>query len=185
MVDWGRALRKGVSPYGQPEHYQLPEQGETAYDCVALRLLRACCTNYWEAEEAVLAYFDADDETRLAIDKSMVALVADARKAVVRAVLFDGEDIPTTQPAKAVAAEDVEQTTPVTRAIALLLAADRDDRPWNVSELASAVGVHKSTLYRDPHFNALVKALRAKGGAAPPHGQKDAEGNIDAWDEDE
>lgn len=78
-----------------------------------------------------------------------------------------------------------EQTTPVTQATALLLAADKDGRPWTVQQLAETVGVHKSTLYRDPRFNALVKALRNKSGAALPHGQKDAEGNLDAWDDDE
>jgi len=78
-----------------------------------------------------------------------------------------------------------EQTTPAARAIALLLSAASNGRPWTVKEIAATVGVPRTRLYRDRHFKALVQALRAKTGTPPPQGQKDAAGNLDAWEEDE
>src|SRR5262249_3818362 len=49
MVSWERALRTGASRHGQPEHYRLPEEGETENDHAALKLLRACCSDYFGA----------------------------------------------------------------------------------------------------------------------------------------
>ena len=108
MVYWEHELRTGADRYGQPEHYQLPDQGETANDRAALKLLRACCSDDFRAEKTVLAFLNAAPDIQEPILKSMQSLLAGARKAAADAVLFEGsppagEDVPTTRPAKAVA----------------------------------------------------------------------------------
>jgi hypothetical protein len=89
-------------------------------------------------------------------------------------------------PADGLASVSAEQTNPVARAIALMLEHDRLGRPFQVQDIARAVGCNKSTLYRDQQFNTALKALRLKQkGSKPPSGRKDSQGNVDAWDEDE
>jgi hypothetical protein len=73
-----------------------------------------------------------------------------------------------------------EQTDPVSRAIALLLAADKEGRPINIIDLPAIVGCSRSKLYRDKHFKATVKALKAKKRANIPKGSKTKEGNLEA-----
>jgi hypothetical protein len=98
MVYWELQLQTGAGRDGQPEHYQLPEQGETANDRAALKLLRACCSGYFEAEKTVLAFLNLDPDFQKPILRSMLAILAGARKAAASSVLFDGEDIPTADP---------------------------------------------------------------------------------------
>jgi hypothetical protein len=88
--------------------------------------------------------------------------------------------------AKATKADDPkkgEQIAPVSRAIALLMSAKRNGEKVRVLELAKAVGLDKSTLYRDPQFKVVWAA--AKLGAKPPTGFKDASGNLDAYGPDD
>jgi hypothetical protein len=99
MNYWEHQLRTGAGRYGQPEHCQLPEQGETAYDRAALKLLRACCSDYFGAEKTILTFLDAAPDIQKPILKSMLAILAGARRAATSALLFDGEDIPTTDTA--------------------------------------------------------------------------------------
>src|SRR5262245_45436205 len=120
MVSWEHQLRTGASRNGQPEHYPLPEKGETANDRPALKLLRACCSDYFVAEKTVLAFFGLKPEAQAAIQKSMRAIVDRAREAAARDVLFDGsppadEDIPTANtPAEADAPEGARDAIPLT-----------------------------------------------------------------------
>jgi hypothetical protein len=90
MVCWEHELRSGVSPYGQPEHYLLPEQGDTENDRAALKLLRACCTNYWDAEKTILPFVNASSSFQRPILERMKAIVEAARQAAAKAALFDG-----------------------------------------------------------------------------------------------
>jgi hypothetical protein len=110
MVNWENALQTGAGTHGQPEHYQLPEpeQGKTPNDRAALKLLRACCSDYFAAEGTILAFLNATPEMKLPIVNSMRAIVAGAREATARAALFDGsppagEDSPTSLETEAVA----------------------------------------------------------------------------------
>ena len=73
-----------------------------------------------------------------------------------------------------------EQTAPATRAIALLLAADREGRTITKKAIAKMVGVHRDTLGRDPQFAALWDVIKAKNKASIPKGSKDAAGNVEA-----
>jgi hypothetical protein len=80
-----------------------------------------------------------------------------------------------------------EQTDPASRAIALLLAADREGRKTTVKEIANASGCSRATLYRDQQFRAARRALKAKKEqerhnrkTARRGGFRDAEGNVDA-----
>jgi hypothetical protein len=74
-----------------------------------------------------------------------------------------------------------EQTHPVTRAIALMLAIDKKGEPIpTVDELTKAVGCSRSKLYRDRHFVATRKALKDKNRANIARGSKTAEGIIEA-----
>jgi hypothetical protein len=51
-------------------------------------------------------------------------------------------------------------------------------------EIAQAAGVSRRTLFRWEEYNTLKKAQRELW--RPPHGHKDADGNLEAWeDEDE
>lgn len=79
-----------------------------------------------------------------------------------------------------------EQTDPISRAIALMLAADSEGKSLKKLDLPNIVGCSRSTLYRDPHFNATVKALKAKNRANIPRGSKTKDGNLEAaYDPDE
>ncbi len=73
-----------------------------------------------------------------------------------------------------------EQVDPVVRAIALMQQCEREGRSYKVKDLAFAVGVSRSTLYRDRHFRNVIKATRT--GNKPKRGHKDAKGNLDAED---
>jgi hypothetical protein len=77
-------------------------------------------------------------------------------------------------------ATPAEQTDPVSRAIALMLAADKEGKPLNIIDLPAIVGCSRSTLYRDNYFKATVMALKAKKRASIPKGSKTKEGDIDA-----
>lgn len=77
-------------------------------------------------------------------------------------------------------AADAEQTSPAARAIALMLEAQRDGRPVPpVKDLARMVGCDRSTLFRDPQFKAVRKAL-TEGPLSIPRGQRMDSGEIDA-----
>ena len=94
--------------------------------------------------------------------------------------------LPTLPVAETINRPATEQTDPVSRAIALLLAADSSGKPINVTNLPAIVGCSRSTLYRDPHFTATVKALKGKNRANIPRGSKPKEGNLEAeYDPDE
>jgi hypothetical protein len=75
-----------------------------------------------------------------------------------------------------------EQIDPISRAIAMMLACVREGRKFKIQDLAKAVGVHRSTLKRNPSFNAALEAARQR--MRVPRGHKDENGNIDAEDED-
>ncbi len=67
-----------------------------------------------------------------------------------------------------------------------MLAAEKDGKPINVTDLPNIVGCSRSKLYRDPQFKATVKALKAKKRASIPKGSKTEEGIIEAgYDPDE
>ena len=78
-----------------------------------------------------------------------------------------------------------EQTDPVSRAIALLLAADKEGKPINITDLQEIVGCSRSTLYRDPLFKATRKAMKEKKRANIPKGSKTKEGIEAGYDPDE
>jgi hypothetical protein len=90
MNYWEGALRTGAACSGSPEYYRLPEQGETDADRDALKLLRACCTNYWEGEKTILSFVNAPASLRLPILKRMKAIAVDARRAAFRAAFQGG-----------------------------------------------------------------------------------------------
>jgi hypothetical protein len=95
-----------------------------------------------------------------------------------------GKDSPTEvigQPATSLGPTErpPEQIDPVSKAIALLLDGQKQGRKMRVPDLAGAVGVDKSTLYRNPLFKAAWLAYRT--GSKPPKGHKDSEGNLDAY----
>jgi hypothetical protein len=74
---------------------------------------------------------------------------------------------------------------PIARAVALLLDYDRRGLHLTAQEVASKVGVSKAALYRDDHFKATMSALKAKRrGTPPPRGNKDCQGNVEAWEDD-
>jgi hypothetical protein len=89
------------------------------------------------------------------------------------------ESISDGRPVKSTAAL-AEQTDPVTRAIALLLAADKEGKRLIIKDLLEIVGCSRSTLYRDPQFNATVKALKAKKKGNIPKGSKTKDGQVEA-----
>ncbi len=79
-----------------------------------------------------------------------------------------------------------EQTDPVTRAIALLIAADKDGKRLIKKDLPGIVGCSRSTLYRNAHFRATISALKTKKRASIPNGSKSTQGTIEAeFDPDE
>src|SRR5262249_51523961 len=55
-----------------------------------------------------------------------------------------------------------EQTDCVSRAIALMLTAEREGRNITVDQVAQAAGCSRATLYRNPQFRATRAALKAK-----------------------
>lgn len=73
-----------------------------------------------------------------------------------------------------------EQTSPVARAIALLLDAERNHRNITVKDLALAVGTNRTALYRDLLFKAALTAFKENRRTIVPRGHKDGEGNMDA-----
>jgi hypothetical protein len=73
-----------------------------------------------------------------------------------------------------------EQTDPVTRAIALLLAAEREGKRLLIKALPALVGCSRAKLYRDQVFKATVKAMNAERRANIPKGSKDREGSVEA-----
>jgi hypothetical protein len=88
--------------------------------------------------------------------------------------------------ARPVAQHRTEQTSPVARAIALML--DRQKQTGKLMKIrelkALMPGVSIATLYRDAQFKATRRAIKDSLRANIPHGHKDAEGSIDAYDED-
>jgi hypothetical protein len=63
---------------------------------------------------------------------------------------------------------------------------DRRDKRVSVEAIARMVGSSKPTLYRDPQFQAARKALKLKRRQANlPKGYKTAEGNVEAYDDNE
>ncbi len=78
------------------------------------------------------------------------------------------------------------QFQPVERAIVLLV---RDGRnPRSVRDYAKEVGVAHSTLSRNPDWQRAYEAAKAHQAKRPdemPTGSKDAEGNVEAWREEE
>ena len=76
-----------------------------------------------------------------------------------------------------------EQTSPLARAIALLVDAQRKGKSYSVRDLASMVGCGKDKLYRDPGFRTAWKAFTA--GPGIPKGSKDAEGIVEAVHEED
>jgi hypothetical protein len=78
-----------------------------------------------------------------------------------------------------------EQTSPVARAIALMLQYDREgQRIPPVKTLAQMAGTSKPTLYRDPQFRATRQALKAKRRGFPPKGYKTPDGDIETYGDD-
>ena len=79
-----------------------------------------------------------------------------------------------------------EQSDPIARAIAFMLQCQRKGKTPTMKELEAVSGVDRSTLYRDPLFREARKATKAnRQGSPPPKGHKTAEGNMEAYDEDE
>jgi hypothetical protein len=79
----------------------------------------------------------------------------------------------------------IEQTSPVARAIVLLLESDRCGQQITVDQIIAIVGCSRATLYRDPQFRATRKALKEKRqGTPPPRGHKDASGKLEAEEEE-
>jgi hypothetical protein len=80
----------------------------------------------------------------------------------------------------------VEQISPIARAIALLHDhAQRFRKLMKNAELKALMpDTSIATLYRDPQFKAARKAIKDSLRADIPRGRKDAQGNIDAFDED-
>jgi hypothetical protein len=81
----------------------------------------------------------------------------------------------------------VEQTSPIARAIALMTEHQRNSRKLlTVREILKAIpDATKSTLYRSPLFRAARKAIKQSLRAHIPKGYKSADGNMDAFSEDE
>jgi hypothetical protein len=94
MRNFEHLLRTGRVRGGQPEHLQLPPKGETETDCMALKLLRACCDDYFRAEKPILAFLHAPPDFQLPIVERMKDLVSNARLVVARATLLDDPPAP-------------------------------------------------------------------------------------------
>jgi hypothetical protein len=94
MDFWERKLRTGGSCHGHPEHYHLPDQGDTEHDGAALRLLRACCTSYPEAARTVLPFVNAPLAFQRPILERMEAITDAARLTAARAALLDDPPAP-------------------------------------------------------------------------------------------
>jgi hypothetical protein len=90
MVYWECALRTGVNPSGPPQHYRLPEQGGTENDGAALKLLRACCTDYWDGVKVIQPFLNSPPDFLRPILARMHAIVAAACLAAARAAVLDG-----------------------------------------------------------------------------------------------
>ncbi len=84
-----------------------------------------------------------------------------------------------TEPPKAEAANAHDDIGPEERALALLV----KHPDWTQAAMAKAAGVNRTTLYRFRRYQAAREALQA-GKADIPHGSKDKNGNIEAWDSD-
>jgi hypothetical protein len=54
---------------------------------------------------------------------------------------------------------------------------------WSQVEMAKAVGVNRTTLYRFSRYQAAREVLQT-GRADIPRGSKDADGNLEAWERD-
>jgi hypothetical protein len=65
------------------------------------------------------------------------------------------------------------------RALALLV----KNPGWNQTRMAKAVGVNRTTLYKFGKYQAAREALKT-GKADIPHGSKDKDGNLEAWEGD-
>lgn len=125
------------------------------------------------AGQAMVAHLDSLAATNTTMRNLAVGLGA---KHAGEAVQPGKNDDASRIPAGAVA----EQTDPVSRAIALLLAADKEGKPIKISDLPPIVGCSRSTLYRDKHFVATVKALKSKMRANVPKGSKLKDGSVEA-----
>lgn len=66
------------------------------------------------------------------------------------------------------------------RAEALLLIANHPE--LTVKQIAERLDCSESKLWRDPDINRALKSRAGRRGR-PPRGRKDADGNIEAWDE--
>jgi hypothetical protein len=69
------------------------------------------------------------------------------------------------------------------RALALFFA----DRSRTKKEIASLLGVQTQSICpsRCPRLDQAMQAWRAANSRQRPHGSKDKDGNVEAWDEDE
>jgi hypothetical protein len=72
-----------------------------------------------------------------------------------------------------------EQVDPVSRAIAIVAQAQHKGQKCRVKDLARIVGRAPSTLYRNPRFQAVWAAF--KHGPPPPKGEREEDGNLEAW----
>jgi hypothetical protein len=81
---------------------------------------------------------------------------------------------------------DDEQTDAESRAIALVLAADKEGKRIKIGDVALAVGVSRTSTYRWTRFKATLTALKAKRRASIPKGNK-TKGKLEAvgFDPDE
>src|SRR5262249_46095101 len=93
MVRWENEQRTGASRGGAPEYYPLPEEDRDASRAAALKLLRACRKDYWEAEKTILAFVNAPPSVQAPILEAMQVILAAARRVAVRAVLFEGSPV--------------------------------------------------------------------------------------------
>jgi hypothetical protein len=106
-----------------------------------------------------------------------------------------GSEGPPASDPPAAATEDLANGTPSTenappeqigyasRAAALLIEWSQEGRRFTVAGLAKAVGVNRTTIYRNPRLAAALRAART--GTPPNKGYKDAKGNLDAYGPEE
>lgn len=77
-----------------------------------------------------------------------------------------------------------EQTTPASRAIALILQAQRDRRKVKQKDIAAAVGAERTIFYCDPALKGVWQAYKQSFRLAPARGYVDSDGNLEAEDGD-
>jgi hypothetical protein len=207
LVIWSRELQTGGGVHGQPEYYTLPAQGDTPNDSAALKLLRACCTNYYAAETTVLAFLDAPPETQRAIWRRMRAILDAAKLAAFRDA-FPGYNPAADQPAATErAAPDeaaVESPMPAAPEVVAQVPEPSTSTPSeerelkerlalaellttgpNASQIAAKLGVPRTTLLGWPtfreHYDRLKKdaEVRRQQHRGRKAGERDFEAGED------